>query len=324
MKKIIFCVNGNKRIGMGHVGRCLALSDHLKRNLATDIIYFMEDSEEGKGSVCSHGYEVVEVLPEDKVDVIVTSLTRMSDEYMRMLKGKTQMLVCLDDSDRTRFEADLVVRGSIVPELRQCEEYTDVRFLLSKDYMLLDQTFQEFHSRDKEIRPDVKSVLVAMGGSDINHFTETVLNALENMAKKGFEVTVVVGPAFKDANQLMQRPGFHFKYDVSNMAELMYEADMIIAGGGMILYELACVGTPGIVLSQTDYQLLEAQCFEQEGIIIHLGEKKDISKEGIVSEVESLMRDQKKRKDMSLRGKSVIDGQASDRIVNTIKEGMQI
>ena len=39
--------------------------------------------------------------------------------------------------------------------------------------------------------------------------------------------------------------------------------NIIIAGGGMILYELACVGTPGIVLCQTDYQRMEAKCFDK-------------------------------------------------------------
>ena len=103
------------------------------------------------------------------------------------------------------------------------------------------------------------------------------------------------------------------------MAELMFAADIIIAGGGMILYELACVGTPGIVLCQTDYQRMEAKCFDKEGVIINLGDEKDISKELIVYETKLLMDNFGKRKRMSKFGKILIDGRAIDKIVEVIQ-----
>ena len=128
-----------------------------------------------------------------------------------------------------------------------------------------------------------------MGGSDINNFTITVMDAMEKMDMPQVKKKVIVGPAFNDVNKLIKRKGFQFEYNVSNMAELMFEADIVIAGGGMTLYELACVGTPGIVLCQTDYQRMEAKCFDKEGVIINLGDKKNVSVELIASKTNSLM-----------------------------------
>ena len=104
------------------------------------------------------------------------------------------------------------------------------------------------------------------------------------------------------------------------MADLMFESDLIIAGGGMTLYELACVGTPAIVLCQTEYQLLEANHFAKEDVIINLGSEKDITKKMIAHNVMLLFNDNKKRKQMSIAGKRLIDGKGVERVTKEILE----
>jgi UDP-2,4-diacetamido-2,4,6-trideoxy-beta-L-altropyranose hydrolase len=320
VKKIVFCVNGNKRVGMGHVKRCLALSEYLKATVECEIVYLMQDSDAGESAVSSYGYETINEFSDEKVDVIVTSLPQLTDEYMAVLRANTNFLICLDDSGRTSFSADLVVRGSIVKELRECDPSCKAKFLLGQDFMVLDKQFKTAHDVDRIINENAKSILVTMGGSDINNFTALTMNALEKFNCEGIEIKVVVGPAFEDAEKLMLREGFKFKYDIINMAELMMGADIIIAGGGMTLYELACVGTPAIVLCQTDYQVLEGQYFEREGVVINAGEKPDISEEKLIFQIESLVADYDKRKEMSLLGKRLIDGKAIDKITEEIQK----
>ncbi len=283
----------------------------------------MKDSEIGQKTVNGYGYGTIDNIIDKKRDVIITSLPQVTDELMLGLKNQTDLLVCLDDSKRKQFFADIVIRGSIVPKLRECDPGCGSKFLLGKDYMVLDKQFQDYHELNKVVCPEVKSILVAMGGSDINNFTITVMDALERLDISGVKKKVVVGPAFNDVNRLIKRKGFQFEYDVSNMAELMFEADIIIAGGGMTLYELACVGTPGIVLCQTDYQMMEAKCFDKEGVIINLGDKKNVSAELIASQTNSLMDNYGKRKRMSKFGKGLINGEAIDNIVEVIQKVLE-
>jgi UDP-2,4-diacetamido-2,4,6-trideoxy-beta-L-altropyranose hydrolase len=305
---------------MGHVKRCLALSEHLKNSMDCKIAYLMHDSDVGEKTVLEYGYITMDTFPEEKVDIIITSLPQLSDEYMEELRLRTVFLVCLDDSGRTYFSADIVVRGSIVEELRTCDSACRSKFLLGQDYMALDKQFQDAHNTDRVIQREVKSILVTMGGSDINDFTTIAMDALEKLDMDGIEKKVVVGSAFKNAERLMRRKGFKFEVDVSNMAELMMNADIIIAGGGMILYELACVGTPGIALCQTDYQEMEGRCFEQEGVVINSGGKEDITKQGLAFEITSLIGNYGKRKEMAACGKRLIEGKAIYKISNEIKK----
>ena len=66
MKEIVFCVNGNNRVGMGHVKRCLAISEKLKTLISCNINYFMKDSEIGYKTVNKYGYGMINNIFEKK------------------------------------------------------------------------------------------------------------------------------------------------------------------------------------------------------------------------------------------------------------------
>ncbi len=314
--EVVFRTDGNSKIGMGHLMRCLALAQELEKESDCNISFLTEDSDEAAEKVLKYGYKTKNRLEEEFVDVIITSLAEISIDYAQELKKKAMLLVCLDDSRTRQFSADIVIRGSIVPELRDYDPGSKSRFFVGKEFMILNRQFQKFNRKIKKINPAVKTILITMGGGDINNLTPKVMAALEGL--EDIKKTVVVGPAFKDADKLISSKNYILKYDVSNMAELMFSSDLVIAGGGITLYELASVGAPGIVLCQTEYQLLEAGCFEKEGVVINLGLGKDISEEAIMAGVDSLLKDREKRKKMNLAGKGLIDGKAIERVAGEI------
>jgi len=182
--------------------------------------------------------------------------------------------------------------------------------------MILNKNFQKFNRKNKKINPKVKSILITMGGADINNLTPKVMSALSGL--KNVKKTIIAGFAFSDISRLKSAGDYILKYDVSNMAELMFFSDLIISGGGMSLYELACVGAPGIVLCQTRYQQLEADCFQEKGVIINLGLGRDVSEDAIRSNVDDLLSKPKKRKMMSSAGKRLVDGKAVNRVAREI------
>ena len=319
--KIVFRTDGNNRIGMGHLMRCLALAEEIEKRSDCDISFLIEDSDGAVGKISECGYSVETDMEKGPVDIIITSLPEIGDDYIARLKKQTKVLVCMDDSRKRRFSADIVVRGSIVPELHNYDADCGYRFLIGPDFMILNKKFQEFNNKDRKTNPAVKSILITMGGSDINNLTPKVMSALEGL--EHIKKTAVLGPAFRDSDKIRSGSSYILKHDISNMSELMFFSDIVIAGGGIALYELACLGIPGIILAQTEYQLLEANCFEEQGAIVNLGPGKDVTEEEILSSVNILSNDREKRERMGLVGKKLVDAKAVDRVATEILREIQ-
>ena len=340
--KIVFRVDGNKKIGLGHLARCLALSHEIKRRIDCDILFLMKDSNDVAKEVLKYGYKIESRFPKGLVDIFITSVPNISQKYLVKVRERTRWIVVIDDSARTQYAADIVVKCSLVPELNKFSQKLKPRFLIGPNYIILNKEFQKLHSRKKKINPEVKSILVTVGGSDVNNLTPKIMEALDELTD--IKKTVVVGPVFEQKGKLKSNKGYNLKYGVSNMAELMFFSDLAIIGGGTTLYELACVGTPGIVLCQTNHQLSTAKCFEKKGAIINLISDRNLTKEAIISNVKSLMKNKEKklglsenlteetiisnvkflmknkekREKMSSAGKKIVDGKGAGRVADKI------
>ncbi|MEK7080450.1 MAG: DUF354 domain-containing protein [Patescibacteria group bacterium] len=330
--KIVFRVDGNKKIGLGHLSRCLALSHEIKRRINCDILFLMKDYSDVRKEVLKHGCKIESRFPKGLVDIFITSVPNVSQKYLAKVKERARLVVVMDDSARTQYSADIVVKSSLAPELNKFSQKSKSKFLIGPDYMMLNKEFQRLNLRKKKINPEIKSILITMGGSDVNNLTPKIMEALDKLTN--IKKTVIVGPVFEKKAKLKTNNGYNLKYGVSNMAELMFSSDLAIVGGGTTLYELACVGTPGIVLCQTNFQLLVAKCFEKKGAIVNLisgrnlikiknEEKKlglsgNLTKETIISNVKFLMKNEEKRKKMSFAGKKIVDGKGVVRVVDKI------
>ncbi|MFH1894716.1 MAG: glycosyltransferase [Patescibacteria group bacterium] len=314
--KIIFWVDGNRRIGTGHLMRCLALAHELKRRINCQTSFLMKNSRIVSREVLKHGYAIENKFPRNFADIIITSFPSVDQAYLKEIKKYVKLLVVIDDSPKTQYPADIVVKCSCVPQLSRHDLKSKSEFLVGLDYVIIDKEFKKASLKEKKIHPEMKSILITMGGSDVNNFTPKIMEALGGLTD--IKKIVIIGPAFEDIDKLKLGKDFNLKYGVSNMAELMFSADLAIVGGGITLYELACVGTPGIVLCQTDYQFLEAKCFEKKGAIINLGLGRDTTKEAIASAVKSLISNKEIRKKMSLAAKKIIDGRGAERVVDKI------
>lgn len=78
--------------------------------------------------------------------------------------------------------------------------------------------------------------------------------------------------------------------------KLLYEADVAIIAGGFIKYELAAVGTPGIIESLIEHQHTLAVKFSSTMAAEYIGCISELRKEDISSAVAMLARDYSRRR----------------------------
>jgi spore coat polysaccharide biosynthesis predicted glycosyltransferase SpsG len=102
------------------------------------------------------------------------------------------------------------------------------------------------------------------------------------------------------------------------MPSLMAWADIAVTGGGSTSWESAFMGLPSLVLVLADNQSAIASGLHEAGVALNLGSHKNVGSKEIVTKLKALMGNQRWRKQMSLLGKRLVDGQGSKRVLRAL------
>lgn len=327
--RILFRVDGGAAMGMGHVYRSLAVADALRATSRAEIGFLMQaEPPEGLAVVSAAGYSVglvdsrhdrwLEAIGEFAPDVLVNDLPRLDDDYLQALShvaATTVNLVdTLDDLEKTEAYAQLIV--SVMHEDRETPE----GFYGGPSYAILRS---HFHGRSKEVRDRPRLVLLSFGGSDPQGYTVKAARALQELPLD-VDVVAVAGPAFSHhhdfaaAQAAFRRPVRLISQVGTHIADLVQEADLVLASGGMTVYELAAIGTPGLVLAQNTREDKRMREFARHGTVSYLGLGTDVDETAIAAATKALLGDVALRHEMSRRGRALVDGLGASRAAELV------
>lgn len=102
------------------------------------------------------------------------------------------------------------------------------------------------------------------------------------------------------------------------MWEIMWECDMVVSAGGLILYELAVCGLPTAAFLYADNQFLYIKALEWEGLLRYIGHYDDFDKKGMVTYIKYLMGHPDIRERISKRQRSLVEEKGFERIEEKI------
>lgn len=147
--------------------------------------------------------------------------------------------------------------------------------LLGAEYALLRPEFAQWRefSLKRRVMPQLKNLLVNLGGADPNNITGDVLEIIGKCGLSSEQkVVVVMGPTsphLAAVRQLAQTLPFRTEvlFNVSNMAELMANSDLAIGAAGATTWERCCLGLPSILLVLADNQKNIAKVLQAKQII---------------------------------------------------------
>lgn len=322
--RIVFRTEGNHGQGMGDLWGSIALADECARE-SDEIFFIISGGKEAVSVLQERGYQFCtvdsfaaerEILQGFHPNVVVVNKLNSAPEYIRSLRDFADLIVTIDDSGEGARCADLRINVLYhVPDAVTALEYISLR-----------KEFQEIHGKAKTIRREAREILITQGGSDTDGFTPRIIQALEKMARRPY-CTVVLGPAFQHQSELEKAVAsstldLSLVFNPCNMADLMWEADLAITAGGLTMFELACVGTPSIVVCAELFETETASRLEKTGAVINLGFGGDLDDSKLAKTVDALFADIEARKRMSSLGKQLVDGRGSGRIVRLLREGI--
>jgi len=329
-------------MGTGHVMRCLALAQAWQDAGGRAVFAMADPSSRVRERVLKESVGILAISAsagteedarqtaalarEHAAAWVVVDGYQFGADYQRTLKSAGFNILFLDDYGHAgHYYADLVLNQNVSADesaYENRESYT--RLLLGPQYCLLRREFDAWREWRREIVPVGHRVLVTMGGSDAENFTERGIDALNSIEDDNLEATIVVGGS-NERSELLKRIAavagkkIRVLRDISNVAELMAWADLAVSAAGTTCWEMCLMGLPAVLVDLAENQTPVARELERRGCAIHLGGPHDVSSEKLAEQVERLLTSWDDRQAMSAHGRELVDGEGAWRVVSALR-----
>ncbi|WP_133469216.1 UDP-2,4-diacetamido-2,4,6-trideoxy-beta-L-altropyranose hydrolase [Paraglaciecola marina] len=281
--RIVFRVEGEPRIGLGHIMRCLALAQSLT-NSGHYVCFLMSKSSQ---SFCQNRVDWVgDILPMDiinppneaswvqqqcvelQADWLVLDGYQFTEGYRRALVSRHYHLAVFDDINNSgNLFADLVINGvSNGLALNYQATAPQAHLAVGRRYQVLRQEFFRLSDRSWSRR---RSLTLMFGGSDTHNMTLSVLDALAK-SHVSIPISVITGAAYSHLNELSEFIASSdltvtHHHDCQNMAEELVNSRLALSAAGGSQFELLACATPAILLVVADNQKFASEEAKKQG-----------------------------------------------------------
>lgn len=301
-KKVLIYVAGYRKIGTGHIYRCLQLAaamiEHTVLFVAdqkSDIAIRMIEDNNYPLRVINSNLEIIDIVKEEKFDIVINDVLDTDIVYMENLKGSGVRIINFEDMGPGAYLADAVI-NDIYEKTEEC----DSKYYWSSDYYIIKDEFRL--AKPKEFSADVKEIIVLFGGTDPNNFTQkTVKSVLPLLNEKDIHCTIILGVGYADVDAIQQQVSSYKNVEVlqnvKRISKYMERADIAIASKGRTMYELAYMGIPTVLLAQNERELEHAFGSLENGYL-NLGMGTEIEEETLKNTIQWLIDCPSIRKDM--------------------------
>ncbi|WP_312485913.1 UDP-2,4-diacetamido-2,4,6-trideoxy-beta-L-altropyranose hydrolase [Stutzerimonas nitrititolerans] len=269
----------------------------------------------------------VPILAELQPDWLIVDHYALDVRWEQALKPHYRRLMVIDDLADRPHACDLLLDQTYG---RQDEDYrawvpNDCQILCGSQYALLRPEFaaRRPYSLQRRVRPQLRQLLISMGGVDKDNATGRVLEALRDCPLPGdCRITVVMGstaPWLKEVKQqTLSLPWpSQVLVGVSDMARLMADSDLAIGAAGATSWERCCLGLPTAMVVLAENQRCIAQALSNNGAA------QLIPITGLESQpiITNRLINPRTLSSMSLAAAAVTDGLGAERVIgNLIKK----
>ena len=225
--------------------------------------------------------DTLAVLQPNGCDWLVVDHYGVGAPWETLVRKACRHVLVIDDLADRAHQCDILLDQNMG---RRADDYDKlvpkecVR-LIGPQYALLRPEFakwrEESLSRRRQ-RTELRQLLISLGGVDKDNVTGDVLDALEaSSLPDSVTMTVVLGqqnPWLEKIQQQAASSRFKVtvKQGVSNMAELMSQADVAIGAAGSTSWERCSLGLPTIMLVLAENQEMVGRNLVEQGAVLQV------------------------------------------------------
>jgi UDP-2,4-diacetamido-2,4,6-trideoxy-beta-L-altropyranose hydrolase len=345
-KRLFIRADADSRLGIGHLMRCLALAQAWRHTHGSVTFIGRLESAPLRARLARAGFGLLPVAEVSACyrEAEVMPLLRPAPEaaggawyvvdgyhfdlvHHRALRQiGFNVLVIDDNAHLPAYEADIILNQNLHAATLRYRCNPDAVLLLGTQYALLRQEFLPALQPARMPVSVCRRILVTLGGADPGNVSLTVLNALQRLSgshRTDLEVKVVAGPANPHLAAL-QRASVNLPFACSvvsasdDMPTLMHWADLAVSAAGSTCWELACLGVPFGAIVVADNQEQVAAGLAAAGVARHFGRARELTSEKLAADIASLMANHEQRRLMVEKGRRLVDGHGTARVVEVM------
>ncbi len=335
MNTIVIVTEANANVATGHLMECIACAEELAKNGYEVSFWINDDMENGlkKRIPCrfreyhksiESDYEVLtEEICRISPGELLFNLREISEKFLEICKAKIPdrtTVICIDEFGHRNLQADIIINPMIDSYYWNYGE-SKARLFCGAQYLVLPEQLSVLHKRKKKINSRIEKIVITLGGVDPQNYTLN-LSRLVSETFPEAEIEIIIGGGNRNreaiARNAIYYQNINIRENVSNLPDLLYEADMVICAGGNTLHEAACIGTPAIVLPSMPHEERTVKCFEEGGFcfVVDVHTKWEEEIPVLFSKILS----PEIRRKMSKSGKKICDGLGRKRIIDIIQK----
>ena len=255
-KTILFNIVGTIKLGLGHAYRALTLAHLLKQHNV--IFYCNEDSLDychkiigDQFPINSYEKDILDVIDSVNVDLVINDILNTSEEFMLEFVKRNTHTINFEDLGAGSKHADLVLNELFDEPVN---DYKNV--LWGNKYSVLRDEFLD--AEVNKYKDKVDSILITFGGTDQGDLTSKVLGIIYDIClKHDINLYIVTGLGYsyieklKESIELYSKEGVkvEFFYHTGVISSIMQKCQIAITSNGRMVYELAHLNLPSIILS---------------------------------------------------------------------------
>ncbi len=222
--------------------------------------------------------EAIQSFTTDKPDWLIIDHYALDTVWEKSLRPYCQKIMVIDDLADRQHDCDLLLDQTFGRDESDYQALVpdDCTILTGSYYALLRPEFAQWreYSLQRRQKPQLKQLLITLGGVDKDNVTGQVLAALANSyLPKDCKIIVVMGEHAPWLESIKSQASHlpwttEVRVNVANMAELMANSDLCIGAAGSTTWERCCLGLPSIILVTANNQMFAAKLLKEKIEII--------------------------------------------------------
>ena len=186
------------------------------------------------------------------IDISIIELLHCSLKIQKKYKKISKKIIILDDITKRKYISDVLIscqkKYNKIHKIKECKLYNDYSFFP------LTENFDKYIRKKKIINKEIKSIVIFIGGSN---YIKIYICLAKIFCKTNYKITFLIGDenSLKISREIKKfSKDFVVKIDSNDIPKYIFEADLVIAGGGYTKLEAAYLKTPLLCLPVHKHQ----------------------------------------------------------------------